>query len=423
MNITFDNNSKYVLDFTLNKYIVPQTKLNPLLVRNVQENKIKIKILKKQFVKLNKALQIKTDLINNLNNNIKNINNNIKKIQNITKNLDKNTNTKTTQNFNKKKEKKDKINTNNNGKRKNNKQNKKFEFNKINKYVYDYNNSNNSNNNDINNSDKNSSNKSENKEDKTIFCFQNFEILGNKKVLELLVLFNIVTIMIISILVGSIYYIKSGIEYQQVIDDFFSKKMKILNTDNENEDKQNNDNDFINNNDKNKEYKNSIFENEVQELYIKEEIIKKGKEKAIDVDFILKYSSIKNPYYFDKFYNESKGVNESLIILKNSRGKKFAIYSRNIYELLHVKDDKDFLEEPDSFALYSFNMYEMFQYTVKNFFDVYITFIQSIYKLFSIKGISIKNKFFDKINKYKNGGQLLFGNIIEIEIYKVKYIK
>ena len=84
INVIFksNNDSKFILMFLLKKIMVPQNQLNPLLFKQVQENKSKLKLLKKQITKLNKAIQIKTDIINDFNHNIDSINKIINNINN-----------------------------------------------------------------------------------------------------------------------------------------------------------------------------------------------------------------------------------------------------------------------------------------------------------------------------------------------------
>ena len=80
MNISFINDSKIVTLFSLRKKIVSQNRLNPLLVEQIQNNKSKIKALKKQVIKLDKSTKNQNELINNLNNKIDDIKNKINDI-------------------------------------------------------------------------------------------------------------------------------------------------------------------------------------------------------------------------------------------------------------------------------------------------------------------------------------------------------
>ena len=429
INVLFisNNDSKFILAFQLKKIMVPQKQLNPLLFKQVQENKSKLKLLKRQITKLNKTMQIKTDIINDFNNNIDKINNMINNINNVNENLN--------SNINKKKEKEEKKNLNNNHKevkpskektskqeietiekryisnsrkRKNKKQNKKI------KYAQMNNNSNNNNTPDVSN----------------IFCFENVEILGNKKIFEFLVLFNIITIVVILCLLGSIYSIKSDLEYEKLIEEDFLNKLAYLNIGNEYYDDEDEEQDYPHNIFKNKngdidfkKYNNSLFENDNQVQYFKEEIAKKYDDlKGIkDIDFILKYKSKTDQKGFDKFFNNCKNIKDSLILMKNNKGKKLAIFSKNIYDILHGTISRDSIENLNNFFLYSFNINDILEYSFKNNYEIYTSFIQCISKWLSEEEASTLKKF-DSYNKNKYGKNI-FKNIDEIEIYQVKYKK
>jgi hypothetical protein len=82
MNITFSNKSGAIANFSLRKKLVSQNRLNTLLVEQIQENKSKLKALKKQAIKFDKLLQNHSDIITNINGKIDLINNNIKYIIN-----------------------------------------------------------------------------------------------------------------------------------------------------------------------------------------------------------------------------------------------------------------------------------------------------------------------------------------------------
>ena len=421
INVIFKSNidTNFNIEFILRKRVVPQNTLNPLLVEQIQENKLKIKLLKKQIIQLNKAIQIKTDTINDFNNNITNINNIINNINNNSNNKDLNMNNNSDEennnknndeeqeeiikeiNYSNQEEKQEeKRYISNNRKKKNKKQNKKIKF--------------------INIENNRNNNSNINNQDNTVFCFENVEILGNKKVFEALVIFNIITILIILFLLISIYSIKSDLEYEKVMEDEFMRKLSYLNIINENNDDEQfkKDNDFY----LFEKSKNALFENEKQESFFKEEIIKKVGGKIKDVDFILKYSSNTQPKNFDVFYSSCKGVLENLILLKNSRGKKFGLFTRNIDDVIRGKIPKNINEFQNNFILYSFSSYDILEYSFKNYIDIYSTFIQSIFKFFSNDEIPFQNKNSDLSNKRYNGQQLL-GNLVEIEMYQIKYIK
>ena len=412
--IIFQSNidSKFTLNFTLKKEIVSQNSLNPLLVEQIQENKSKIKLLKKQIAKLNKAIQIKTDLINDFNNNIANINNTINNINNINLNLNKD---EEESNNNKEEEEEElskednspvqekdqeenqevKRYISNNRKKRNRKQNKKLKKAQL------------PNN---NNNDKNINN-----QDNAIFCFENIEILGNKKVFEFLIIFNIITILIILCLLGNIYSIKSDLEYEKIIEDDFINKLAYYNSINDDND----DYEEINEYKSKKEYKNSLFENENQIFYFKREISKRSQNSIKDINLVLKFSSITEPHGFDNFYSNCKGIYENLLLMKNSRGKKFALYSRNLFEILHGKASHNFIETQNNFVLYSFRTNDIFEYSFKEIYEIYRAFVQCISKFFSNEKNINNNRRNDSTNKSRLSQ--IFGNLVDIEIYEVIY--
>ena len=79
MNILFHkNNSEF--SFSLKKKIVSQNRLNFQLVGEIQENKAKIKLLKKQITKLDKTIQNKNNILDSINNSISQIKNAISNI-------------------------------------------------------------------------------------------------------------------------------------------------------------------------------------------------------------------------------------------------------------------------------------------------------------------------------------------------------
>jgi hypothetical protein len=254
-----------------------------------------------------------------------------------------------------------------------------------------------------------------------IFCFENMEILGNKKFFEILVLFNIVSILIILCLLGSIYSIKSDLEYEKVIEEDILNKLAYFNAGNDD-----NDDDQYklnkNKNGKEKEYKNSLLDSENQEIYFKEEILKILKDDTKDIELILKFNSQTDPKGFGKFYNNCNGIKDNLILMKNSRGKKFAIFSKNLYEILHGTSSRDFIEIPNNFIIYSFNSNDIMEYSFKFVYDIYVTFVQSISKFLSKTDINLQNKEDFSSRTNHPAGQIL-GNILEIEIYQLKYIK
>ena len=436
MIITIKNElDKYSFYFEVKKIILAQNQLNPRLVEQMQENKAIVKYLQKQIIKLNKIVQEKNDLINyyninktNINKTINEYNININNINNINainnkkekekdeeKNINLNQNKKTekkeeerpkenketssvnncnnTNNNNKEiekqnKELEDKRYISNNRKKKNKKKNKKI------KLSYG------------DNQNKNQNNTKP--EDNTIFCFENVEIIGNKKIFELLVVFNVIMILIILCLIGSIYSIKSNLDYEKVLEDEFMNKISYLNVINDYGDDDFNQKKGIGDWDQS----DFLFENEQQKMYFKEELIsRENNNKIKDIDFILKYKSSIDGKNFATFFNNCKGIEENLLLIRNERAQKFALLSKNIVEVLRGNKKRDFQGIIKNFVMYNFNRHDIFEYNfTRNFEEIYSAFIKTIFGFFTDNG-----NFEGRLN--------FIGRIVEIEIYQLKYIK
>ena len=433
---------KYLLIFEVKKIILAQNQLNPKLVEQMQENQTIIEKLQNRITKLSKILQEKNDLINFCNTNITNINKtineiNINNINNINNNLNFNNNKKekdveknvsinTNKNEEKKEEKKEEkekednnktknkenisppknINNNkekekankeieekryisNNRKKKNKKKNKKLKF-----FYAD-------------NQNKNNQSNNKSQEENSIFCFENVEVVGNKKIFELLVVFNVIMILIILCLIGSIYSIKSNLEYEKVLEDEFMNKLSYLNVLNDY-----GEDDYAQRMGMGDwDQSEFLFENEQQKAYFKEEIISRENNKIKDIDFILKYKSSRDGRDIETFYNNCKGVEDNLLLIRNERSQKFAILSKNIVEVLHGNKIKESQKNKKNFVMYNFNKHDIFEYNfTKNFKEIFNSLIKMIFGFFNEKGEFEDNQYF-------------IGRILEIEIYELKYIK
>ena len=420
---------KYELKFDLKKIILAQNQLNPKLVEQIQENKTIINILEKQILRMNKIVQEKNDLINDLkskkenivktindintsinnnttNTNIQNNNNNKDEEKNVneTKKTEKKegkegkegkeeitkkpetTSTQNKKQYNNNEEKDDKRYYNNNIKKKNKKKNKKY-------YHGGDQNKNNKNNNNNKNPDDNS-----------IFCFENVEIIGNKKIFELLVVFNVIMILIILCLIGSIYSIKSNLEYEKVFEDEFMNKLSYLNLYNEYGDDE-----------YGLESKDLLLENDLQKGYFKDEIISREKNSNIkDIEFILKYKSSRDTKSFEVFKNKCKGVEDNLILIKNDKSIKFGLLTKNLVEILKKNKikEKDMQKIKKNFVMYNVNKYDIFEYNFRNNFEQIYSYLVKI-----IIGFLNDKRIFEE------NGFTFIGRIIEIEIYELKYIK
>ena len=253
------NDIKSIIKFVLRKKIVSQDRLNPLLVEQIQDNKYKIKMLKKQITKLDNSLQIKNDVVANINNNITNINNILNNIKansvnnsnstkNSSSNEDNSENTSINNSSNNNDDDEEEENSNlvnyyqrkeNESKRGKKKKKNKNMYKKI-KYTQ----------NDINNANKN---------DNSAFCFESMEIFQNKKVIELLIILNVVTILIVLYILGSIYNLKTNYDYDKIKDEDFMNKLAYLSFSDDS-----NDEDYIN-------YRDIFRENMDYQLKKKEE--------------------------------------------------------------------------------------------------------------------------------------------------------
>jgi len=416
---------KCLLNFDLKKIILTQNQLNPKLVEQIQENEALVNFLQKQITNMTKTLQEKTDLINSLNNNIININKTINDINNVNNNINNNTNSinntintslnkkeeekeeseepkeekekeeikkntedKASSNEEEKNEIEDKRYISNNRKKKNKKKNKKIKF-----FHGDNQNKNNQNNNN------------KNTDDNSIFCFENVEIIGNKKIFELLVVFNVIMILIILCLIGSIYSIKSNLEYEKILEEEFMNKLSYLNVYND----YGEDNYDLRNGMGGWDQGEFLID-EQQKLFFKEEIISKQNNKIKDIEFNLKYKSSKDGKKFDNFYSNCKGVVDTLLLLRNEGAHKFGLISKNIADILRGNKVKD-SQIKKNFMIYNLNRHDIFEYNIdKNFEEIYNSFIKNIFGFFNEKG-----EFEDRIQ--------FMGRILEIEIYELKYIK
>ena len=285
INILFKNtNSNDVFKLTLKKKIVSQNKINPLLEEQISDNKVKLKALRKQIIKLDKSLKIKNDLINSIKTNLSNINNTLNNISIIninnnntinsssTKNSSTNeSNSENNSNHNNEDEYQESMNEQDLGhfchNTKKELNNKKEEENKnlIN---------NNKNINNINN-DNNSDNILD-----TFFCFEKNDTSQNKKIIEFLIILNVITIIIVLYLLGSIYTFKTNSEtdnYGEDYEDTMNNRYAYIS--------------FINNNrnDNNKNFMD-LFQEDVQNKgddgitssTVKDDYFDKNKKKASD---------------------------------------------------------------------------------------------------------------------------------------------
>ena len=206
MNIVLQNLENKKIKFTLVKKIVSQEKINPILEEQIEDNKLKLNILRNQIIKMDKLSLLKNDVINKIKSSLTNINNKLNNISTINLNnlnfLNSTSSTKNSSSI-------DTIS------------NPENNINNINNIGDDYNddkdknNKNNNNNNNTSNKkeEEKDDNKNKNNNDKndSFFCYDNTQ---NKKIIEFLIILNVVTILIVLYILGSNYNLRINLEFE-----------------------------------------------------------------------------------------------------------------------------------------------------------------------------------------------------------------
>ena len=204
MNIVLQNLENKKIKFTLIKKIVSQEKINPILEEQIEDNKLKLNILRNQIIKMDKLSLVKNDVINKIKSSLTNINNKLNNISTINLNnlnfLNSTSSTKNSSSI-------DTIS------------NPENNINNINNMGDDYNEDKDKNNNNKNNTsnkkeeEKENNNKNKNNNDKgdSFFCYDNTQ---NKKIIEFLIILNVVTILIVLYILGSNYNLRINLEFE-----------------------------------------------------------------------------------------------------------------------------------------------------------------------------------------------------------------
>ena len=203
MNIVLQNLENKKIKFTLIKKIVSQEKINPILEEQIEDNKLKLNILRNQIIKMDKLSLVKNDVINKIKSSLTNINNKLNNISTINLNnlnfLNSTSSTKNSSSI-------DTIS------------NPENNINNINNIGDDYNDDkdkNNKNKKDNNNKkeEEKDDNKNKNNNDKndSFFCYDNTQ---NQKIIEFLIILNVVTILIVLYILGSNYNLRINLEFE-----------------------------------------------------------------------------------------------------------------------------------------------------------------------------------------------------------------
>lgn len=407
MNIFFmNNNSEIFFNFMLRKKIVRQYRLNYQLQTEIEENKDKIKSLKKQIIKLDKIIQKKNEIIDNINNNIltlsdysNNLNLKVKNyLNNCTNNDIKNKN----------KEEKENISLKENLSLK--KESQKSKTDKKRKI------------NDISKNKKLCSNKSEDMDSKNI----DINPLYNKKVYETLIIFNLCTCIIIVYL---LYYFK-GLKiflWFRMEDHSLMKKNILLNIlDNFQEGDNCVRESIINFRYKkkrkidlntNKSYskksfiitKRDLLNNETDKIYFRKNI-KRKLNFTDDIDFELIYNSLNSYGDIDSFIN-SKNYTEILIIMMTKDGKRYGMFTNDT--IIHDKDSFKKRNKNTIYVAYYFKDNKIHEINLQLFNEIYAGYMRRISNFLKKAKLNFENK----INKTS---QRLLGDLDVFEIYKIK---
>ena len=237
ISIIFKNiSTNAVIKFALRKKIVSQKKINNLIEEQLGDNTSKLNIIKNQIIKTDKSINIKNDIINNIRTRITKINdtlnnipiistNNNSIINSSTKNSSTNeSNSENNSNHNNEDEYQETMNDSNNINQTNQNQNQKPETN---------NNVNNNNKNINNNTKKNDNNNNKNNDNNldTFFCFDKNDPAQNKKIIELLIILNVVTIVIVLYILSSVYNFRLNLDpdaMNENEDDYDDSKLTYL---------------------------------------------------------------------------------------------------------------------------------------------------------------------------------------------------
>ena len=215
MIIVFQSKENKKIEFTLFKKIVSQEKINPLLGGQIEDNKIKLNILRNQIIKIDKSSKLKNGIISKIKVSLSNINNKLNNISTINlNNLNISNSTVSTKNSSS-------IETISNPENNNNinnieddypeekdiKKEKEKEIEKEKEKEKDKNTQNTQNKKEKEKDNKNANNNNNN----TFFCYDSSQ---NKKIIEFLIILNVVTILIVLYILGSNHNLRINLEFE-----------------------------------------------------------------------------------------------------------------------------------------------------------------------------------------------------------------
>ena len=213
MIIVFQSKENKKIKFTLFKKIVSQEKINPLLGGQIEDNKIKLNILRNQIIKIEKSSKLKNEIISKIKVSLSNINNKLNNISTINlNNLNISNSTVSTKNSSSIETISNPENNNNINKieddypeEKDIKKEKEKEIEK--EKEKDKNTQNTQNKKEKEKDNKNANNNNNN----TFFCYDSSQ---NKKIIEFLIILNVVTILIVLYILGSNHNLRINLEFE-----------------------------------------------------------------------------------------------------------------------------------------------------------------------------------------------------------------
>jgi len=463
INISFiKKNTEFHAIFTVRKKIVGQTRLNLRLVNQIQENKLKLKLLKRQIAKLDKTIHNKNDLIDNINMKLDKMTNDVNNINIKENNIENNES--------------DNIKSNNKSNYKNNNKNnskdcllkesenedeikKTYKINEQENLllkqnlslIKDYHQSGKeqegkryiSNNRKKKNKNKLKKIKAmikidetpkDESQDDTLFCFENIDVYKNKKIYETFIIFNVITVLIVMYLLCTFYALKSNLKLEKIKDREFMKKLAFLSllesaNGEDMEGMRENIVDFHlkNNDDSNTntnpevEYsvsrkkmldlkETSLLKEERDKKYYKKHIRKKLHFRVKDITFELKYNS-KDAYKYKNIYNNYKDINDVLLILKTKDNKKISFFSNNIFI-----NNNNLYTNNFNYVGFVYNKEQIREIEIMEFYEIYGKYLHKLYEFLRREYLRIKNK-------YNYSSYELIEDIELFEIYEVKFIR
>ena len=413
------NSSEFIAIFLLRKKIVDQKRLNLLLEDEIQENKSKIKILKKQVTKLDKIIENKNGLIDNINDTISKLKNEINDINNNLTNDLKNEKNKIGNELLKKEIQ------NKHKKLKEDLMKKKIQKNEVEKVKKEY---------KINLQKDQNKDKDANQElnlQDTIFNFGNIEVIKNKKIYEALITFNLITVVIIIYLLLSISDLNSSLTLKmkgQDLENYQDDEMGGIRENIIDFQLKNNNNDeyqSIGNEEdpknpkkkltyiiKRKSKKKTLLYSEREKRFFRKHIKKKTHYRTREIDFDLLYNSLEPFRYNNLYYSQTMNKNfDILIIMKNKNEKRYALFTNN-----NVLQGKKGNVKGGDYVGYEFIEGRIIENSIKSFYDKHFDYIQNIF-------VFLQNEKTNLFNGLNNTSTYLLGDIELFEIYSVNYLK